>query len=76
MESKKQVSKHSEIETGSQVQRTDRCSPEGRVMEGQAKQGREVKRWKLPVTPYMSHGDEMYGVGNVVFSSVQSLSCV
>ena len=34
---------------------------------------REIKRYKRPVTKYMSHGNEMYNVWNTVNNNVMSL---
>ena len=33
---------------------------------------REIKRYKLPVAKYMSHGYEMYSMGNIVNNNVKS----
>ena len=34
---------------------------------------KEIKRYRLPVAKYMSHGDERYSLGNTVNDKVISL---
>ena len=46
--------------------------PEG-SRRGREKYVKEIKKYKLPDVKYMSHGHEMYSVGNTVSNYVVSL---
>ena len=49
----KEMNKHNKAKTGSQIQRRNRCLPEGRGLGGGEKQVSAIKRYK---TEEMSHG--------------------
>ena len=68
----KQMNKHNKAE--SQIQRTNRWLPEGKVVGGGEKQVRATKRYKPPAAKQMSHRYEVYSVGNRV-SNYEYLSC-
>ena len=65
------MNKHNQTQSHRYREKTGGCQRE--KGGGVEKQVREIKRYKLSVTKQMSHGYEMYSVGNIVNNYVISL---
>ena len=56
----KKKKKPKKPEKDSQIQRTNKWLPQGRWVEGQTKQMKGMKRYKLPDRKYISHWDIIF----------------